>query len=88
MLGVLGIFVYVGAEVAIGSYLVNYFMDMNLVPLIRESPTMMSIANAVAKVFNKSLEGADDKALLGIFVVFYWSGAMIGRFVGSYLTRL
>ena len=88
MLGVLGIFVYVGAEVAIGSYLVNYFMDMNLVPLIRESPTMMSIANTVAKVFNKSLEGADDKALLGIFVIFYWSGAMIGRFVGSYLTKI
>jgi FHS family L-fucose permease-like MFS transporter len=88
MLGVLGIFVYVGAEVAIGSYLVNYFMDMNLVPLIRESPTMMSIANFVAKIFNKSLEGADDKALLGIFVIFYWSGAMIGRFVGSYLTRI
>lgn len=88
MLGVLGIFVYVGAEVAIGSYLVNYFLDMNLVPLIRESPTMMSIANTVAMVFNKSLEGADDKALLGIFVIFYWSGAMIGRFVGSYLTRI
>ncbi|MGJ8591136.1 MAG: sugar MFS transporter [Aquaticitalea sp.] len=88
MLGVLGIFVYVGAEVAIGSFLVNYFMDMNLVPLIRESPTMMSIANTVAKAFNKSLDGADDKALLGIFVIFYWSGAMIGRFVGSYLTRI
>lgn len=88
MLGVLGIFVYVGAEVAIGSYLVNYFMDMNLVPLIRESPTMMSIANTVAKIFDKSLEGTDDKALLGIFVIFYWSGAMIGRFVGSYLTKV
>lgn len=88
MLGVLGIFVYVGAEVAIGSYLVNYFLDMNLVPLIRESPTMMSIANTVAKVFNKSLEGADDKALIGIFVIFFWSGAMIGRFVGSYLTKI
>ncbi len=88
MLGVLGIFLYVGAEVAIGSYLVNYFLDMNLVPLVRESPTMMSIANTVADVFNKSLEGTDDKALLGIFVLFYWSGAMIGRFVGSYLTKI
>ena len=28
-LGVIGIFLYVGAEVAIGSYLVNYFLDMN-----------------------------------------------------------
>ncbi|MEO6348481.1 MAG: sugar MFS transporter [Aquaticitalea sp.] len=88
MLGVLGIFFYVGAEVAIGSYVINYFVDMNLTPLIRESPTMMSIANVVAKIFNKSLVGADDKALLGIFVIFYWSGAMIGRFVGSYLTQI
>ncbi len=88
MFGVLGIFFYVGAEVAIGSYVINYFVDLNLTPLIRESPTMMSIANVVAKIFNKSLEGADDKALLGIFVIFYWSGAMIGRFVGSYMTRI
>lgn len=88
MLGVLGIFFYVGAEVAIGSYLVNYFLDMNLVLLIRESRTLMSIADVVSTLFNKSLEGTDDKALLGIFVIFYWSGAMVGRFVGSYLTRI
>ncbi len=88
MLGVLGIFFYVGAEVAIGSYLVNYFLDMNLVPLIRESSTMMNIADVVANIFFKTLDGADDKALLGIFVIFYWSGAMIGRFVGSYLTKI
>ena len=30
LMGALGIFVYVGAEVAIGSFLVNYFDDMNL----------------------------------------------------------
>ena len=34
MLGVLGIFFYVGAEVSIGSFLVNYFQEMNMVPLI------------------------------------------------------
>ncbi|MCL4124439.1 UNVERIFIED_CONTAM: hypothetical protein GTU68_066824 [Idotea baltica] len=62
MLGVLGIFFYVGAEVAIGSYLINYFLDMNLVPIVRDSS--------------------------GIFVLFYWTGAMIGRFVGSYLTTV
>ena len=88
MLGVLGIFFYVGAEVSIGSFLVNYFQDMNMVPLIRESPILMNIADTVATLFFKSLEGADDKALLGIFVIFYWSGAMIGRFVGSYLTKI
>ena len=44
MLGVLGIFFYVGAEVAIGSYLVNYFLDMNLVDVIKENELMKSIA--------------------------------------------
>ena len=88
MLGVLGIFFYVGAEVSIGSFLVNYFQDMNMVPLITESETLMTIANTVAQLFFKSLDGADDKALLGIFVIFYWSGAMIGRFIGSYLTKI
>ncbi|TJY31718.1 sugar MFS transporter [Pontimicrobium aquaticum] len=88
MLGVLGILFYVGAEVSIGSFLVNYFQEMNMIPLIRESNALMNIAETVAVVFFKSLDGADDKALLGIFVIFYWSGAMIGRFVGSYLTRI
>ena len=88
MLGILGIFFYVGAEVAIGSYLVNYFLSLNVVPIIQESPAMMNIAEFVSTIFFKSLEGADSKALLGIFVIFYWSGAMIGRFVGSYLTRI
>lgn len=88
MLGVLGIFFYVGAEVAIGSYLVNYFLDMNLTPIIQDNGFMMSIANTVAGLFNKTFDGADGKAILGIFVIFYWSGAMIGRFVGSYLTRV
>ncbi len=88
MLGVLGIFFYVGAEVSIGSFLVNYFQEMNMISLIRENDSMMGIANVIAKIFNKSLVGADDKALLGIFVIFYWSGAMFGRFVGSYLTRI
>jgi len=88
MLGVLAIFFYVGAEVAIGSYLVNYFLDLNIIGSIKESPAMMNFANFIATIFNKSLAGADDKAILGIFVICYWSGAMIGRFVGSYLTRI
>jgi len=85
MLGVLGIFFYVGAEVAIGSYLVNYFLDMNLVDIIKESNFMKSIAESL---LNSGLATHDDKAIVGVFVTFYWSGAMIGRFVGSYLTRI
>jgi FHS family L-fucose permease-like MFS transporter len=88
LMGALGIFVYVGAEVAIGSFLVNYFSDMNLAVIITESETMMQIANTIASTFNKTFSGSDPKSLLGIFVIFYWGGAMIGRFVGAYLTTI
>lgn len=88
MSGVFGIFLYVGAEVAIGSFLVNYFIDMNLAGIVAENETMMNIANTIAKIFNQSFSGKDPKSLLGIFIIFYWGGAMIGRFIGSYLTKV
>jgi FHS family L-fucose permease-like MFS transporter len=88
LMGALGIFVYVGAEVAIGSFLVNYFADMNLASIVLQNETMMSIANRIASTFNKTFTGSDPKSLLGIFVIFYWGGAMIGRFVGAYLTKI
>ncbi|MFT7442736.1 MAG: FHS family L-fucose permease-like MFS transporter [Maribacter sp.] len=87
LMGALGIFVYVGAEVAIGSFLVNYFSDMNLAVIVAESETMMNIANTIASTFNKTFTNSDPKSLLGIFVIFYWGGAMIGRFIGAYLTK-
>lgn len=85
MQGVLGIFFYVGAEVAIGSYLINYFLDMNLVSVIKENGIMKSIAESM---LNSGITENDDKAIVGIFVTFYWSGAMIGRFIGAYLTKI
>tara|TARA_R110000787_G_scaffold281103_2_gene392218 strand:- start:2108 stop:3421 length:1314 start_codon:yes stop_codon:yes gene_type:complete len=88
LLGALGIFVYVGAEVAIGSFLVNYFDDMNLAVVVAENETMMNIANTIASTFNKTFSNSDPKSLLAIFVIFYWGGAMIGRFVGAYLTKI
>lgn len=88
LMGALGIFVYVGAEVAIGSFLVNYFDDMNLAVIVAENETMMNIANTIASTFNKSFSNSDPKSLLGIFIIFYWGGAMIGRFVGAYLTTI
>lgn len=87
-MGAVGIFLYVGAEVAIGSYLVNYFMDMNLYASVSQSNIMMGIADTIAALFNTTFEGKDAKALLGVFVTFYWSGAMIGRFIGAYLTTI
>ncbi|WP_417199317.1 sugar MFS transporter [Bizionia sp.] len=85
MLGVLGIFFYVGAEVAIGSYLVNYFMDLNMVEVIKENSFMKSIAEGI---LNAGITEKDSKAIVGVFVAFYWSGAMIGRFAGAYLTKI
>lgn len=84
-MGAFSIFLYVGAEVAIGSYLVNYFLDMNLVSVITENNTM---SNMVRFLLNTEIASLDGKAIVGAFVVFYWSGAMIGRFIGAYLTRV
>ena len=55
--GAVGIFVYVGAEVAIGSLLVNY-MELPQIAGLRESTA-------------------------AYFLMVYWGGAMVGRFVGS-----
>jgi FHS family L-fucose permease-like MFS transporter len=83
-MGAAGIFVYVGAEVAIGSYLVNYFIDLNLEEIIRENETMGGIASFF---LNANVENIDAKAVVGAFLFFYWTGAMVGRFVGSVLMR-
>ena len=90
--GVFGIFFYVGAEVTIGSYLVNYFLDMNLVDPIKNNSIMNSIATFFKHDIFVLLDNGDykysNKAVFGLFVTFYWSGAMVGRFVGSYLTKI
>ncbi len=57
--GALGIFVYVGAEVSIGSFLVNYF----------GLPDIAAFSERTAAKY----------------VSLYWGGAMIGRFIGSWL---
>ena len=85
MLGAVGIFVYVGAEVAIGSYLVNYFKDLGLAERILNTPAMRQIGNLV---LNGNIDSVDAKAVVAAFVTFYWSGAMVGRFIGAYLTRV
>ena len=88
-LGIIAIFLYVGAEVAIGSYLTNYFLSLNLQDTIKASSFLSSISAGISSTFSgKSLENLDDKAVVGGFLIFYWGGAMIGRFIGSYLTRV
>lgn len=84
-MGAIGIFVYVGAEVAIGSYLVNYFLNMNMADYIKNSTWLSHISQSILQ---QDLSMVDAKAIVGSFVIFYWSGAMIGRFIGAYLTRI
>ena len=61
-LGAMCIFLYVGAEVAIGSLIVNYLMQRSVLGLS---------------------EGA-----AGDMIFYYWGGAMVGRFIGSYFLRI
>lgn len=61
MLGALAIFVYVGAEVSIGSIMTNYIMQPSVLGLVAERA--------------------------GRMVSLYWGGAMIGRFIGSYVLQ-
>jgi FHS family L-fucose permease-like MFS transporter len=56
-LGAIAIFMYVGAEVAIGSFLINYM----------ERPEIGGLSARSAS----------------LFVMVYWGGAMVGRFIGS-----
>lgn len=86
VMGAIGIFVYVGAEVAIGSYLVNYFISMNMHLAIVESSVMTGIASTIFRI--DDLASLDKKAIVGLFVAFYWGGAMVGRFIGAYLTKV
>lgn len=85
IMGAIGIFVYVGAEVAIGSYLVNYFMEMSLFEAIKNNSIMRSISETI---LSKDINTVDNKAIVAAFVTFYWSGAMVGRFIGAYLTKI
>lgn len=84
--GAIGIFLYVGAEVAIGSYLVSYFLDMNLAEAIKNSGFLSNISSSVLNTTD--LSSIDAKGIVGAFVMFYWGGAMVGRFVGAYLTSI
>jgi MFS transporter, FHS family, L-fucose permease len=84
MLGALGIFLYVGAEVTIGSYLVNYFLALDVTALVGSSGLMTWLA---AKLSGNEIGQLNPARLAGTFVFFYWGGAMVGRFFGSWLLQ-
>jgi len=57
VLGAIGIFIYVGAEVSIGSFLVNFLGEDHIAGL-------------------EETEAAK-------YLMYYWGGAMVGRFIGA-----
>jgi MFS transporter, FHS family, L-fucose permease len=70
LLGAIGIFVYVGAEVAIGSSIANYLALSNIGHFVE------NIADPAAR-YHAAL------AVAARYISLYWLGAMVGRFIGS-----
>jgi len=68
--GAIGIFVYVGAEVAIGSSIANYLALDNIGHFASD------IADPAAR-YHAAL------AVAARYISLYWLGAMVGRFIGS-----
>lgn len=85
--GAFAIFVYVGSEVAIGSYMVGYGLELGVDGVIRDTPWLASMAGIAASMSGKTLAGMDAKGLIGALLTFYWGGAMIGRFAGAALMQ-
>ena len=85
--GAMGIFVYVGAEVALGSYMVNYGLHLNVHELMQSSPLLERMAGLAASIKGQSVLNMDPKGKLGVLLTFYWGGAMLGRFIGAALMQ-
>lgn len=88
LLAAVGIFLYVGAEVVIGSFAVNYFVEINIAKEVLESPALLGFVEGIGRFFNiNDIVIGDPQGIVAIFVAFYWGGALVGRLVGAYLTK-
>jgi MFS transporter, FHS family, L-fucose permease len=78
--GAIGIFVYVGAEVSIGSFLINYFAQPEIGGLAQAvgGGSMHALSAAILRLATK---------VIGSWVPLYWGGLMVGRFIGSGLQQ-
>jgi MFS transporter, FHS family, L-fucose permease len=74
--GAIGIFVYVGGEVAIGSSIANYLALDNIGGFLSSA----NIPDAASRYRAALGEAAK-------YISLYWGGAMIGRFIGSALLQ-
>ncbi|MBA4764771.1 sugar MFS transporter [Qipengyuania huizhouensis] len=74
--GALCIFLYVGAEVSIGSVVINYLL----------LERVMADGGPITEFLN-ALFGAEPNAVEWM-IGLYWGGAMVGRFIGSAALRI
>ncbi|AMJ66096.1 sugar MFS transporter [Hymenobacter sp. PAMC 26628] len=81
--GVVGIFAYVGAEVAIGSHIVSYLSLSSVMSDLLIYVRSMLVISEAQKLFGFSIDNTEAAA--GMMVSFYWGAAMVGRFAGAYL---
>ena len=68
--GAVGIFVYVGAEVAIGSSISNYL-------------ALDNIGHFASNMADPAARYLAAKSAAARYISIYWGGAMVGRFIGS-----
>jgi MFS transporter, FHS family, L-fucose permease len=78
--GAIAIFVYVGAEVSIGSFLINYFAlpEIGGLATAAGGGSMHALSADILRLATK---------IIGTWVPLYWGGLMVGRFIGSGLQQ-
>jgi FHS family L-fucose permease-like MFS transporter len=86
MLGVIAIFLYVGAEVAIGSGLTNYLMQSSVVG-DQAADIGQHVSAVLGRIFHRHWS-FNVAQVAGAMVSLYWGLAMVGRFIGSAVLSL
>jgi len=81
VLGIVAIFVYVGAEVGVGSFIIRYGQSLGIHDLSSFSSMLFSLGK-------ESNLGNFTAQIGSKFVACYWGGSMIGRFFGTKRCRL
>jgi FHS family L-fucose permease-like MFS transporter len=79
LLGAMGIFLYVGAEVSIASLMINFLSHQDVMRSMLEDPE----GTRVLGIFH--FEGGAEERAGKMLSWLYWFGAMVGRFAGSLL---
>jgi FHS family L-fucose permease-like MFS transporter len=81
LFGGLGIFLYVGAEVAIATVMISFLQRPDVIEHLLSTPEKTTV------LFFFDFEGEPAERAGKMLGVLYWGGAMVGRFAGSWLLQ-